>query len=130
MLPVAPAALAEFLLSASQADLQTFDLAELAFALGLSDADDEVVADLLQSAALGRVRPEEGHPYQCSFRRPARFVGRCLDDRADEARRLAGDLLRRAGPVVFEPPEDGLDEHGGDDAGDEPVGVAAGEVLA
>jgi hypothetical protein len=59
MLPVAPAALAEFLLSASQADLQTFDLAEPAFALGLSDADDEVVADLLQSAALGLVRPEE-----------------------------------------------------------------------
>jgi hypothetical protein len=59
MLPVAPVELAEFLLSASQADLQAFDLAEPAFALGLSDAGDEVVADLLQPAALGRVRPEE-----------------------------------------------------------------------
>lgn len=35
MLPVAPVELAEFLLSASQADLQAFDLAEPAFALGL-----------------------------------------------------------------------------------------------
>ncbi|MEV5535220.1 hypothetical protein AB0L13_00055 [Saccharopolyspora shandongensis] len=59
MLPVAPIELAEFLLSASQADLQAFDLAEPAFALGLSDAGDEVVADLLQPAALGRVRPEK-----------------------------------------------------------------------
>jgi hypothetical protein len=50
MLPVAPVELAEFLLSASQADLQAFDLAEPAFALGLSDAGDEVVADLLQPA--------------------------------------------------------------------------------
>jgi hypothetical protein len=33
MLPVAPVELAEFLLSASQADLQAFDLAEPAFAL-------------------------------------------------------------------------------------------------
>jgi hypothetical protein len=33
MLPVAPIGLAEFLLSAGQADLQAFDLAEPAFAL-------------------------------------------------------------------------------------------------
>ena len=47
MLPVAPVELAEFLLSANQADLQAFNLAKPAFALGLSDAGDEVVADLL-----------------------------------------------------------------------------------
>lgn len=60
MLPVAPIELAELLLGASQADPKSFDLPEPALALGLGDAGDEVVADLLQPAALGRVRPEEG----------------------------------------------------------------------
>ena len=38
MLPVAPIELAELLLGASQADLETFDLAEPAFRLGFGSA--------------------------------------------------------------------------------------------
>ncbi|KJY40954.1 hypothetical protein VR41_14220 [Streptomyces sp. NRRL B-1568] len=49
----------ELLLCACEADLESFDLAEPAFVLGLGDAGDEVVADLLQPAALGRVRREK-----------------------------------------------------------------------
>jgi hypothetical protein len=45
--------------STSQADLQSFDLAEPAFAFGFSDASDEVVADFLQARALSRVRAQE-----------------------------------------------------------------------
>lgn len=59
MLPVAPIELAELLLGASQADLETLDLAEPPFAFGLGDARDEVVANIDQPPALGRVRPEE-----------------------------------------------------------------------
>ncbi|WP_063767866.1 hypothetical protein [Streptosporangium roseum] len=59
MLPVAPIELAELFLGASQADAEPFCLAEPAFAFGFGDAGDEVVADLLQPAALCRVRPEE-----------------------------------------------------------------------
>ncbi|TDD06802.1 hypothetical protein E1292_14685 [Nonomuraea deserti] len=59
MLPVAPIELAELFLGASQADLESFDLAEPAFAFGFGDAGDEVVADLLDADALGRIRPEE-----------------------------------------------------------------------
>ncbi|WP_455356937.1 hypothetical protein [Streptomyces sp. SYSU K217416] len=59
MLPVAPIELAELLLSASQADLETFDLAEPAFRLGFVDAGEEVVADVDEPCPLGRIRPEE-----------------------------------------------------------------------
>ncbi|MFG2629180.1 hypothetical protein [Streptomyces sp. NPDC048473] len=59
MLPVALIELAELLLGASQADLETFDLAEPAFRLGFGDSDDQVVADLDQPCPLGRVRSEE-----------------------------------------------------------------------
>ncbi|WP_327280814.1 MULTISPECIES: hypothetical protein [unclassified Streptomyces] len=51
--------MSKLVLGASQADPESFDLPESALALGLGDAGDEVVADLLQPAALGRVRPEE-----------------------------------------------------------------------
>ncbi|EMF56261.1 MULTISPECIES: hypothetical protein [Streptomyces] len=59
MLPVASIALTELLLSASQADLENFDLAEPAFRLGFGDSRDQVVADLAKPRPLGRVRPEE-----------------------------------------------------------------------
>jgi hypothetical protein len=59
VLPVALIELAELLLGASEADLETFDLAEPAFRLGFGDADDQVVADLAKPRPLGRVRPEE-----------------------------------------------------------------------
>lgn len=59
MLPVAPVELAELLLGASRADLETFDLAEPAFRLGFGDSGDQVVADLGKSCPLGRVRSEE-----------------------------------------------------------------------
>lgn len=60
LLPVAPSELAELLLGASQADLETFDFAEPAFRLGLGDAGDQVVADLGKPCPLGGVRSEEG----------------------------------------------------------------------
>jgi hypothetical protein len=59
MLPVAPIELADLLLSASQADLETFDLAEPTFRLGFGDSGDQVVADLGKPRPLGRVRSEE-----------------------------------------------------------------------
>ncbi|MET9971730.1 hypothetical protein ABZZ80_39000 [Streptomyces sp. NPDC006356] len=54
MLPVAPIELAKLLLGASQADLETFDLAEPAFRLGFVDAGEEVVADVDEPCPLGR----------------------------------------------------------------------------
>ncbi|MER0477808.1 hypothetical protein ABR737_05480 [Streptomyces sp. Edi2] len=59
MLPVAPIELAELLLGASLADLETFDFAEPAFRLGLDDSGDQVVADLGKPCPLGGVRSEE-----------------------------------------------------------------------
>ncbi|MGY0065840.1 hypothetical protein ACWZEH_03140 [Streptomyces sp. QTS137] len=59
MLPVDLIELAELLLGASQADLETFDLAEPAFPLSFGDSGDQVVADLGKPCPLGRVRPEE-----------------------------------------------------------------------
>jgi hypothetical protein len=59
MLPVAPIELAELLFGASQADLETLDLAEPAFRLGFGDSGDQVVADLGKPCPLGRVRSEE-----------------------------------------------------------------------
>lgn len=61
VLPVAPIELAE-LLGASQADLETLDLAEPAFRLGFGDSGDQVVADLGKPSPLGRVRSEERAP--------------------------------------------------------------------
>lgn len=59
MLPVAPIEPAELLLGTSQADLETFDLAEPAFRLGFGDSGDQVVADLGKPCPLGGVRSEE-----------------------------------------------------------------------
>lgn len=53
--PVAPIELTELLLGASQADLETFDLAEPAFHLGFGDSGDQVVADLGKPRPLGQV---------------------------------------------------------------------------
>lgn len=59
MLPVAWFELAELLLGASQADLETLELAEPAFRLGFGDSSDQVVADLGKPCPLARVRSEE-----------------------------------------------------------------------
>jgi len=53
-----PVELAEFLLGAGEADLESFDLAGPAFALGFGDPGGEVVADLGEAVALGGVGPE------------------------------------------------------------------------
>jgi len=49
----------EFLFSAGQADLESFDLPEPALALGLVDPGDQVVADVGQPRPLGWIRPEK-----------------------------------------------------------------------
>lgn len=59
ILPVAPIELTELLLSTSQADLETYDLAEPTFRLRFGDSGDQVVADLGKPWPLGRVRSEE-----------------------------------------------------------------------
>src|SRR5882757_1736154 len=51
--------LRQFVHGAGQADLESFDLAEPAFALGFGDAGVEVVADLEQSGLLGGIGPQE-----------------------------------------------------------------------
>jgi hypothetical protein len=48
--------LSEFVLGSGEADLESFDFAEPAFALGFGDAGGEVVADLGEAVALGGVR--------------------------------------------------------------------------
>jgi hypothetical protein len=47
--------LGEFVVGAGEADLESFDLAEPAFAFGFGDAGREVVADLGDAGPLGRV---------------------------------------------------------------------------
>lgn len=47
-----------FLFSPGKADPQPLDLTEPAFAFGLGDAGEEVVADLHEPVTLGRVGPE------------------------------------------------------------------------
>ncbi|TJZ59193.1 hypothetical protein FCH28_03625 [Streptomyces piniterrae] len=60
MLPVARSSWRSLLLlGASQADLETFDLAEPAFRLGFDDSGDQVVVDLGKPCPLGGVRSEE-----------------------------------------------------------------------
>lgn len=77
LLRVAPIELAELVLGTSQADLETFDLAEPAFCLGFGDSGDEVVADLGKPCPLGRVRPEEGAS-DARDRRMRRCRSRCV----------------------------------------------------
>lgn len=49
----------KLLLGAGEADLEAFNLVEPAFALGLGDAGDEVVADVGQPCPLGWIGSEE-----------------------------------------------------------------------
>src|SRR5260370_3674320 len=51
--------LGELVLGAGEADLEALDLAGPAFALGFGDAGGEVVADLRQPGASGRVRAQQ-----------------------------------------------------------------------
>jgi hypothetical protein len=55
----APVWLGELVLGPGEADLESFDLAQPAFAFGLGDPGGQVVADLGQAVALGWVRPKE-----------------------------------------------------------------------
>jgi hypothetical protein len=55
----APVELGELVVGAGEADLEALDLAEPAFAFGLGDAGQQVVADLLQSGSLRRVWSQE-----------------------------------------------------------------------
>jgi hypothetical protein len=56
----APVDLGELVLGAGEADFEAFDFAGPAFALGFGDAGQQVVTDLEQARALGRVRTEQG----------------------------------------------------------------------
>ena len=51
--------LGELVFRAGEADLETLDLAEPAFAFGLGDAVVQVDPDLLEAVPLGGVRPQE-----------------------------------------------------------------------
>lgn len=51
--------LRKLVLGACEADLQALHLVEPAFALGLSDAGDEVVADVGEPRPLGRIESKE-----------------------------------------------------------------------
>lgn len=46
-------------MGAGEADAESFDLAEPAFAFGLGDAGEQVVADLFQPCAGSRVRAQQ-----------------------------------------------------------------------
>jgi hypothetical protein len=54
--------LGEFLLSAGEADFESFGFAVPAFAFGLGDAGEQVAPDAFQPVALGGVNPQEGAP--------------------------------------------------------------------
>ncbi|MGH3193125.1 MAG: hypothetical protein ACRDPY_35230 [Streptosporangiaceae bacterium] len=51
--------LGELVVRGREADLESFGFAGPAFAFGLGDAGQEVVADILQPVFLGGVSPEE-----------------------------------------------------------------------
>jgi hypothetical protein len=53
---------ASFVVGADEADLESFGLAEPAFAVGFGDAGGEVVADLGDAVALSGVWPVHGAP--------------------------------------------------------------------
>jgi hypothetical protein len=50
--------LSKLVFGSCQTHAKSFDFAEPAFAFGLGDAGDEVVADLLEAGTLDRIRPE------------------------------------------------------------------------
>jgi hypothetical protein len=52
--------LGEFAVGAVEADLESFDLAEPALALSLSDAGDEIVADFRNARSLSWIGPVHG----------------------------------------------------------------------
>ncbi|MEU2871602.1 hypothetical protein ABZ769_20685 [Streptomyces olivoreticuli] len=51
--------LGKFLLDSGEADLEPLDLAEPAFAFGLGDVGDQVVADVGEPCPLGRIGLKE-----------------------------------------------------------------------
>ncbi|GDY69147.1 hypothetical protein AQJ43_29240 [Streptomyces avermitilis] len=59
MTAAAAVELGKFLLCSGEADLESLDFAQPAFALGFVDARDEVVADVDEPCPLGRIRSEE-----------------------------------------------------------------------
>lgn len=60
--------LGEFVVGATKADLESFDLAEPALPFGLADSGDEVVADFGDAGALRGVGPNMGQRMQaCSW---------------------------------------------------------------
>ena len=54
--------LGELVVRGGEADLESFGFAGPAFAFGLGDAGEEVVADVFQAAPLGGVDPQERAP--------------------------------------------------------------------
>lgn len=50
----------EFVFGSGEADLESFDFAEPAFAFGFGNAGNEVVSDLYLAVTLSWIRPEEG----------------------------------------------------------------------
>jgi hypothetical protein len=59
--------LGELVVGAGEAELESFDLAEPAFAFGLGDAGDQVVADLLQPGPLAGSGQSIGQRTQASL---------------------------------------------------------------
>ena len=53
----APVDLGEFVVGPGEADLESFDFAEPAFAFGVGDAGDQVVADFGNALALSGIGP-------------------------------------------------------------------------
>ena len=53
----APVDLGEFVVGPGEADLESFDFAEPAFAFGFGDAGDQVVADFGNALALSGIGP-------------------------------------------------------------------------
>ena len=53
----APVDLGKFVVGSGEADLESFDFAEPAFAFGFGDVGDQVVADFGNALALGGIRP-------------------------------------------------------------------------
>jgi hypothetical protein len=57
-----PVDLGEFVFSPGEADFEAFGFAGPAFAFGFGDAGGQVVADLCEPVALGRVGPVDRAP--------------------------------------------------------------------
>lgn len=57
--------LGELVVGAVEADLESLDLAKPALAFGLSDADDEIVADFRDARPLNWIGPVHGASQAC-----------------------------------------------------------------